>query len=86
MNVEPKLIREVDALVKSEGLYNSRNDFVRDALRGKVLEYRRLKLGNDLRKIGKNAVAKGWNGRMPTGKQRDKIAEEFLKEKGFLFK
>lgn len=82
MNVEPKLIREVDALVKSGGLYNSRNDFVRDALRGKVLEYKRLKLRHDLRKIGENALAKGWNGRMPTKKQRDRIAEEYLAERG----
>ena len=78
MNVEPKLIREVDALVKSEGLYSSRNDFIRDALRGKVLDYKRLKLRVDLRKIADSAVAKGWNGRMPSRKQRDKIAEEFL--------
>ncbi|MBN2067747.1 MAG: ribbon-helix-helix protein, CopG family [Candidatus Diapherotrites archaeon] len=82
MNVEPKLIAEVDRIIKKEKLYSSRNEFIRDAIRGKVLDYRRLLLRAELRKIAENALAKGWNGKMPSKKQRGKIAEEYLAERG----
>lgn len=83
MNVEPVLVKEVDKIVRQEKLYSSRNDFVRDAIRSKVLEYRRLKIRKVLKEVAKKALERGWNGEMPTRKERDNWAKEFLKEKGF---
>ncbi|MBI5884675.1 hypothetical protein HZB89_01105 [archaeon] len=84
MNVEPLLVREVDKIVKSEKLYSSRNDFVRDAIRSKVLEYRKLKIRRVLKEVAKKAVERGWNGELPTKEQRDEWAKEALKKDGFL--
>jgi Arc/MetJ-type ribon-helix-helix transcriptional regulator len=83
MNVEPKLVEEVDRLVKSEKIYSSRNEFIRDAIRSKVMEYRKVDLRRALGKIRQNALANGWNGEMPSKKEREKIAREHLKELGF---
>lgn len=53
--VDENLIRLVDEIVKETGLYHSRNDFVRDALRSKVLEFRRALSENELEKEGQTA-------------------------------
>jgi Arc/MetJ-type ribon-helix-helix transcriptional regulator len=82
LNAEPALIKEVDGIVKTEKLYNSRNEFMREAVRDKVLEFRKLKLRELVKKARATAVANGWTGKMPTQKQRDKIAREYLAEKG----
>ena len=84
MNVEPKLIEEIDAIIEKESLYGSRNEFVREALREKVMEFRRLRARKVLKEIGKKAMEKGWNGEMLSKEERNKLADEFLKEKGFL--
>ncbi|MFH1256876.1 MAG: ribbon-helix-helix domain-containing protein [Candidatus Diapherotrites archaeon] len=83
MNMEPALIKEVDKIVKSEKLHNSRNEFIRDAVRSKVLEFRRSKVRKMLREIRDNALKNGWNGELLTREERDKMAKEFMKKKGF---
>ena len=84
MNVEPKLIEEIDTIIEKEGMYGSRNEFVREALREKVMEFRRLRARKVLKEIGKTAMERGWDGEMPTKEEREEITKEFLKEKGFL--
>jgi len=84
ITLEPKLVKEVDRLVKSEGLHSSRNDFVRDAVREKLMVWRREQLRKDLKKLAEKAKARGWDGHMPTREERARIADEFLKEKGIL--
>ncbi len=84
MNVEPRLIEEIDAIIEKEGMYGSRNEFVREALREKVMEFRRLRARKVLKEIGKTAMKRGWNGEMPTKEEREKLTKKFLKEKGFL--
>jgi Arc/MetJ-type ribon-helix-helix transcriptional regulator len=81
MNMEPQLIKEVDEIVKKEKLHSSRNEFIRDSVREKVLEYRRLKARNALKEIGENALKKGWKGDLLTKKEKDKIAKEFFNKK-----
>ncbi|MBS3063677.1 MAG: ribbon-helix-helix protein, CopG family [Candidatus Diapherotrites archaeon] len=81
-NVEPALIKEVDKIVKKKQHYSSRNEFIRDAIRSKVKEPRAMKLREALRKIRETALKRGWNGEMPTKAEREKILQEFLKEKG----
>jgi len=82
MNVEPRLIKQVDRLVKEEG-YPSRNEFVRDAIRSRVEELERLKIRKALKKLAKKAVKSGWDGSLLTQEEREKIFQEFIKEKGF---
>lgn len=82
MNVEPKLIEEVDRIIKTQKLHSSRNEFIRDAIRSKVMECRKTKLRKLLREIGQNALAKGWNGEMPSKEEREKILREYLAERG----
>ncbi|MBU0661998.1 MAG: ribbon-helix-helix domain-containing protein [Candidatus Diapherotrites archaeon] len=40
--IDEKLISEVDALIKARGLYNSRSDFIRDAVRTRLIELKKL--------------------------------------------
>ena len=84
ITLEPKLVKEVDECVKSEGLHSSRNDFVRDAVREKVMAMRHKKLSAHVRAMAKKALARGWNGKLLTRRERIKIANEHLREKGLL--
>ncbi|MFH1225170.1 MAG: ribbon-helix-helix domain-containing protein [Candidatus Diapherotrites archaeon] len=40
--IEHRLIKEVDALVKKHGLYSSRSDFIRDAIRTRLIELKKV--------------------------------------------
>lgn len=40
--IEPKLVAQVDDLIKNHGLYSSRSDFIRDAIRQRLIEIRNL--------------------------------------------
>ena len=40
--VEERLIKEVDRLIKEFGLYSSRSDFIRDAVRARLIELKRM--------------------------------------------
>lgn len=84
MNVEPALIKQVDKIVKSMKWYSSRNEFVRDAIRSKIVEFERAQIRKDLKQVAKTCLERGWDGKMPTRKQRDEIAKEALREDGFL--
>ncbi|HIH16148.1 MAG TPA: hypothetical protein HA252_01955 [Candidatus Diapherotrites archaeon] len=84
ITLEPKLVKEVDACVKSEGLHSSRNDFVRDAVREKVLAVRRERMRRDFQKLAEKARARGFTGRFPTREERAQLADELLREKGLL--
>ncbi|MBI2530399.1 MAG: ribbon-helix-helix protein, CopG family [Candidatus Diapherotrites archaeon] len=82
MNVEPALIKEVDEIIRKEKLYSSRNEFIRDAVRSKVMGFRVLKMRRLAKEIRENAIKKGWNGEFPSQEERDKFVRDFLKEKG----
>lgn len=40
--IEPKLVKEIDALIKKHGMYSSRSDFIRDAVRQRLIELKKL--------------------------------------------
>ncbi|MCR4335971.1 MAG: ribbon-helix-helix domain-containing protein [archaeon] len=40
--IEEKLVNQVDELIKKHGLYASRSDFIRDAIRQRLIEIKRL--------------------------------------------
>lgn len=80
VRVEGKLVKEVESVVK-EGLYESKADFVRAAIRSALTEYymeRGIRRLEKLKGIGKR---EGW--KVPTEEEREKNAIEYLKEKGF---
>jgi Arc/MetJ-type ribon-helix-helix transcriptional regulator len=83
MNAEPALIKEIDKIVREEKTYSSRNDFVREAIRNLIREYNWLKAKKKAKIMGEKALKKGWNGELLTKKEKEKIANEYLKEKGF---
>ena len=43
--IEPKLVKEIDKLVKEHGLFSSRSDFIRDAIRARLFEVKKTMLG-----------------------------------------
>lgn len=49
------------------------------------LERRKIKIRKLLSEVRKKAIENGWTGEIPTREERDKIAEDFLKRKGFSF-
>jgi len=84
MNAEPELIKNVDRIVQKSGVYSSRNDFVRDAIRCKVSEIERMEFSKGVRQLAEKALSKGWNGKGISKKEKEKAAEEFFKSKGWL--
>ncbi len=39
--IDPKLVKQIDLLVKEHGLFSSRSDFIRDAIRARLIEVRK---------------------------------------------
>jgi len=39
--IDPKLVKQIDRLVKEHGLFSSRSDFIRDAIRARLIEVRK---------------------------------------------
>lgn len=86
--VDEEYIKTLDLVIRSSKMYSSRSEFVKDAVREKVTEL--IKLNDDLngiresaKRLAKKAKARGWDGSLISKKEREKIAREFLKEKGF---
>lgn len=83
LTIDPKLMKKVDEIVKMEGLYHSRNDFVRDALRAKVLALEwRLNFRESAKKMRELALKRGWDGKLLSKKEKDRIAVEHFKKLG----
>jgi len=87
--VDERFVKSIDALIDSTGLYSSRSEFLKDAIRKNFEEM--LKSDKDLKKIheGMKELAllskkRGNTGKMPTKQERNEFAKEFLKEKGWL--
>ena len=57
--IDPKLVKQIDRLVKEHGLFSSRSDFIRDAIRARLIEVRKSILGNEIEeKPGKKELEK----------------------------
>ena len=86
--VDESFVETLDKLLQESKLYSSRSEFLKDAIREKMIEL--LLANKDLRpiylasrKLAAKAKAAGWNGKPPTREQREQAFQEFLKEKGF---
>lgn len=47
--IDPKLVRQIDKLIKEHGLFSSRSDFIRDAIRARLIEVKKTILGKEAR-------------------------------------
>jgi len=46
--IEPKLVKQIDKLVKEHGMFSSRSDFIRDAIRARLFEVKKILLGKEI--------------------------------------
>jgi len=46
--IDPKLVKQIDRLIKEHGLFSSRSDFIRDAIRQRLIEVRKSILGKEI--------------------------------------
>ncbi|MFH0970841.1 MAG: ribbon-helix-helix domain-containing protein [Candidatus Diapherotrites archaeon] len=86
VQVEDKMASKIDALVSRSGLYSSRSEFLKDAIRKCIVELEtlsdeRLHSRLALRTLALTAYDRGYRGEELTREQRAKIADEFLKKK-----
>ncbi len=48
--IDPKLVKEIDKLVKEHGIFSSRSDFIRDSIRARLIEVRKSLLSKEVEK------------------------------------
>ena len=56
--IDPKLVKEIDKLVKDHGIFSSRSDFIRDAIRARLIEVRKSLLSNADEEIDEEEIEK----------------------------
>lgn len=82
--IEPKLVKEIDKLVKEHGLYSSRSDFIRDSIRARLIEVKKTILGKDVEeKAGEKGREEKWPKRKGGGKELEKeeaLVDEAMEE------
>jgi len=47
--IDSKLVKEIDRLVKEHGLFSSRSDFIRDAIRARLIEVKKTLIEKHVR-------------------------------------
>jgi len=82
VRMEPRLVNEVDQLVHDEGLYRSRNAFVRDAVRARLVEIRAALIREKAKPAMEKLKQRGYKPREMTREERDAALDEYLKSKG----
>ncbi len=83
ITIEPELISSVDEYIKKSGLYSSRNEFIRESIRERLIEIRKAQMTPALEAWREKMRSRG-EIKMPTKDERDKIVTEYLKEKGII--
>ncbi len=56
--IDPKLVKQIDKLVKEHGLFSSRSDFIRDAIRARLIEVRKSLLSKELENVDEEELEK----------------------------
>ncbi|MBN2127688.1 MAG: hypothetical protein JW703_04875 [Candidatus Diapherotrites archaeon] len=86
-DADKKYIKLIDSVINESKMYSSRSEFLKSAVREKVEKQQdlnwRIKFKQDVKKMAETAVKRGWNGELLTREEKAKIADEFLKKKGF---
>ena len=83
IKLQPRLVEQIDELVKVEHLYPSRNEFLREAVRVHLREVRRESIQAKTEELKKKA-AKHPKSPLISREEKERIAKEFLKEKGLI--
>ncbi len=88
VQVHEKMAEQIDSLISRSGLYSSRSEFLKDAIRKCIMELEtlpdeRLKSRLALRKLAMKAYDRGYRGEELTREKRAEIADEYLKKKGW---
>ena len=55
--IDSKLVREIDRLIAQHGIFSSRSDFIRDAIRSRLIEVRKSILGKGVVKEKRKSKA-----------------------------
>lgn len=90
VQVEDKMATEIDRVIKETGFFSSRSEFLKDSIRSNIAKIQeravyRKKVRAAFRRLAQKAKAAGWNGELPTREERVKIADEYMKEKGWTY-
>ena len=67
--IDPKLVKQIDKLVKEHGLFSSRSDFIRDSIRARLIEVRKSLLNKELENPDEEEL-----------EQEEKVVEEAMEE------
>ncbi|MBN2067745.1 MAG: ribbon-helix-helix protein, CopG family [Candidatus Diapherotrites archaeon] len=80
--IDPKLVKEIDNLIKEHGLFSSRSDFIRDAIRARLIEVRKSILGKGELDLGEKGLGAKGRGKQSREKeeQEGKAVEEAMEE------
>ena len=81
-----RLVRNIEQLIEETGLYSSKSEFYREAVREKFLELeKREKAKEEMRKVrekfARKLKSKNKTPSIPTKEERAEIADNYLKEK-----
>ncbi len=87
--IDKDYVKVIDKLISSSGLYSSRSEFMKDAIRKNLVELIKLnenlkKIDMESKKLGEKARKRGYKGDLLSKKEREKLARAFAKEKGFI--
>jgi len=87
VSVDEGLARAMDKVIASSGLYSSRSEFLKDAIRKNLTDT--MEVSEDLKsirkgaiKLGKIARKRGYKGGLLSREEKDRIAREYIKRKG----
>lgn len=81
--IDPKLVKQIDSLIKEHGLYSSRSDFIRDAIRARLIEVKKMVLGKYVEEdIGLKEREEKWPKKKKggKGKKEEEAVEEAMEE------
>jgi len=87
VEVDDKLVKTIDEVVKKSGRFSSRSEFLKDSIRKNLtreaeVEENMKKFLSGIAELRKKAYARGYDGRLLTQEERAKIADEYFKEQG----
>ena len=86
IRLEGKLLREMDEVIEREKEFSSRSDFVRHAVRRQLIDERKKAMDEVIKDFTRVLKGRGMTpekATLLTREERDRIAEEFARAKGF---
>ena len=90
VEIHENYAKAIDELIKKSGMYSSRSEFIKDAIRKNYEELIKFDKGlseihEGAKELGKKARANGYKGGLLTKEEKNKIALEYAKKRGITF-